>query len=131
MKHREPHEGGGQSAICPDCNGSGRQGATQCEACGGVGRLYRLATPCGGEAWLSAAMLADALGKDPLDAAVIAAITDSAVLGVFFADNEGSQSVGPAEHNASATDVPECDSASPDDARGISSADDSESSDSD
>jgi hypothetical protein len=112
MKQREPHEGGAHSAICPDCKGSGRQGTSPCAACGGIGRLYRLATPCDGEAWLSAAMLASALGKDPLDAAVIAAITDSAVIGVFLADEAAAESSTPDESSSATPPEPE-DTANP------------------
>lgn len=90
MKPRDPREGA-QSAICPDCKGSGRLRNAPCAPCGGVGRLYRLATPGDGEAWLSVAMMASAFGKDPFDAAVIATITDSAVLGVFLTDDEGEE----------------------------------------
>ncbi len=90
-----------RSTPCPDCQGTGFRNRVRCQRCEGTGQLYMLGTSAAdvstsrreseNDCWLSAAMLASALGKDPLDAAVMTAITGSAPLGILLAGDESKE----------------------------------------
>jgi hypothetical protein len=102
-----------RSTECPDCQGTGFRNRVRCQRCEGTGKLYMLATSAAdasrsqseSDCWLTAAMLASALGKDPLDAAVLTAITGSAPLGILLADEESKEPQPAPEGDAPASNA--------------------------